>query len=44
VVQKEWVSLARGKQEGRKNAGMEEITLAEVEAAVDRILVAGAGR
>ncbi len=44
VVQKEWVSLARGKQEGRKNAGMEEITLAEVEAAVDRILHAGAVR
>lgn len=44
VVQVEWERLARGKEEGRKNAGMEEITLAEVEAAIDRVLVTEAGR
>jgi heptosyltransferase-3 len=44
VVQKEWDRLARGKEEGRKNAGMEEIAPAEVEAAIDRVLVAAAGR
>lgn len=38
VVQMEWNCLARGKEEGRKNAGMEEITLDQVTEAVDRVL------
>ena len=43
VVQKEWDCLARGKEEGRKNAGMEEITLDQVTEAVDRVLAGAAG-
>jgi len=38
VVQKDRDCLQRGVAEGRRNAGMEEITLAEVEEAVDGIL------
>jgi heptosyltransferase-3 len=44
VVQKEGDLLAREKDEGRKNAGMEEITLAEAAEAVDRVLLTEAGR
>ncbi|HSL99293.1 MAG TPA: putative lipopolysaccharide heptosyltransferase III [Candidatus Limnocylindria bacterium] len=44
VVQKEDDLLQRGKGEGRRNPGMEEITLAEVAEAVDRILLTEAGR
>lgn len=44
VVQKERDRLARGVEEGRKNAGMEEITLPEVAAAIDRVLAAAAER
>ena len=44
VVQKEGDLLQRGKDEGRRNPGMEEITLAEVAEAVDRILLTEAGR
>ena len=44
VVQKDRDRLRRGLAEGRRNAGMEEITLEEVEEAVDRLLVAEAGR
>jgi heptosyltransferase-3 len=44
VVQKEEELLSREKDKGRKNAGMEAITLAEVTEAVDRILLTGAGR
>lgn len=44
VVQKEGDLLQRGKDEGRRNPGMEEITLAEVAEAVDRVLLTGAGR
>ncbi|MDX1815800.1 MAG: hypothetical protein R3239_07555, partial [Thermodesulfobacteriota bacterium] len=44
VVQKEGDILQRGKDEGRRNPGMDEITLAEVAEAVDRILLTGAGR
>ncbi len=43
VVQKEWDLLKRGKEEGRRNSGMEEITLEEVVQAVDRVLSPGAG-
>ena len=39
VVQKEWDLLKPGKEEGRRNHGMEEITLAEVAEAVDRVLL-----
>jgi len=44
VVQKEEDLLMREKAKGRKNAGMEAITLAEVAEAVDRVLLTGAGR
>jgi heptosyltransferase-3 len=44
VVQKEEELLSREKDKGRKNAGMEAITLAEVTEAVDRVLLTGAGR
>lgn len=44
VVQKDRDCLRRGVEEGRRNAGMEEITLAEVVETVDRLLVAEAGR
>lgn len=43
VVQVEWDRLERGKAEGRKDAGMEEITLAQVTEAVDRVLAGAAG-
>ena len=43
VVQKEWDCLERGKEEGRKNAGMEEISLDQVTEAVDRVLAGAAG-
>jgi heptosyltransferase-3 len=43
VVQKEWDCLEREKQEGRKNAGMEEISLDEVTEAVDHVLAGAAG-
>lgn len=43
VVQMEWECLARGKEEGRKNAGMEEITLDRVTETVDRVLAGAAG-
>ncbi len=43
VVQVEWDRLERGKAEGRKNAGMEEITLDQVTEAVDRVLAGAAG-
>lgn len=43
VVQKERDCLERGKAEGRKNAGMEEISLEEVTEAVDRVLAGEAG-
>jgi hypothetical protein len=39
----EWECLARGKEEGRKNAGMEEITLDRVTETVDRVLAGAAG-
>ena len=44
VVQKEEDLLMREKAKGRKNAGMEAITLSEVTEAVDRVLLTGAGR
>jgi len=43
VVQKERDCLERGKEEGRKNAGMEEISLDQVTEAVDRVLAGAAG-
>jgi heptosyltransferase-3 len=43
VVQVEWDCLERGKEKGRKNAGMEEITLDQVTEAVDRVLDRAAG-
>jgi len=43
VVQVEWDCLERGKEEGRKNAGMEEISLEQVTEAVDRVLAGAAG-
>ena len=43
VVQAERDCLERGKEEGRKNAGMEEITLDQVTEAVDRVLADAAG-
>jgi len=43
VVQAERDRLERGKEEGRKNAGMEEITLDQVTGAVDRVLAGAAG-
>ncbi len=44
VVQVEWDRLERGKAEGRKNAGMEEISLDQVTEAVDRVLAGAAGQ
>lgn len=44
VVQREWGEIRPGKEEGRKNAGMEEITLEEVAEAVDRVLLTEAER
>ncbi len=44
VVQKEWEEIRRGKEDGRKNAGMEEITFAEAAAAIDRVLAPAPGR
>jgi heptosyltransferase-3 len=44
VVQKEWEEIRRGKEDGRKNAGLEEISLAEAAAAVDRVLAASPER
>jgi heptosyltransferase-3 len=44
VVQKEWDHLMREKEEGKRNAGMEKITLEEAAQAVDRILRRNAGR
>jgi heptosyltransferase-3 len=38
VVQKEWDLLQRGKDEGKRNSGMQEITLEEVVQAVDLVL------
>jgi len=38
VVQKEYDLLIREKDEGRRNAGMEEITLEEAAQAIDRVL------
>ncbi|NJD61928.1 MAG: putative lipopolysaccharide heptosyltransferase III [Deltaproteobacteria bacterium] len=38
VVQKEWECIRRAKDRGRRNAGMEEITLEEVADAVNRTL------
>jgi len=35
--------LERGKEEGRKNAGMEEISICQVTEAVDRVLARAAG-
>jgi heptosyltransferase-3 len=43
VVQVEWDRLERGKKEGRKNAGMEEISLDQVTEVVDRVLAGAAG-
>ena len=43
VVQAERDCLERGKKEGRKNAGMEEISLDQVTEAVDRVLAGAAG-
>ena len=43
VVQKEWDFIQKGKDEGRRNSGMEEITLEEVAQAIDRVLSPGAG-
>lgn len=46
VVQKEWDCLQRGDDEGRRNPGMEEITLEEVVDEIDRSLdgTSGQGR
>lgn len=44
VVQKEWEEIRPGKEAGRKNTGMEEITLEEVVSAIERVLAAEAGR
>jgi heptosyltransferase-3 len=41
VVQKEWDVLLRGKEEGKRNVGMEEIKPEEVEEAVEKVLDAG---